>query len=64
MSRAAEIELQRVALLVAEVIEERTGGDFDEMHGNADSDLLAAVEEFEAVAGAWRREQGEERGEP
>jgi len=51
----AESELGRAAELIGEIVNGRKAGDFEGVHGNDDEDLLAAVEEFERAARAWRR---------
>lgn len=49
-----ESELGRTAGLVNEVVEARERGDREETHGNADDDLLGAVEELEYAIKVWR----------
>lgn len=48
-----EDELGCAAALVGEIVDARKGGDFDTLHGNADDDLLAAVEELQRAIGDW-----------
>lgn len=48
-----EDELGRTAALVGEIVDARKGGDFDTLHGNADDDLLAAVEELQQAIADW-----------
>jgi hypothetical protein len=51
---AVERELGRTASLVGEIVEGREGGNFEGTAGNADDDLLGAVEELEGAIRAWR----------
>lgn len=48
-----EDELGRTAALVGEIVDARMRGDFDTLHGNADDDLLAAVEELQRAIADW-----------
>jgi hypothetical protein len=52
-----EGELGRTAALVADVVEQRTGGNRNSLRGNSDEDLLGAVEELETAVADWRADQ-------
>lgn len=49
----AEAELGRAAALVADVVEQRAGGNRNSLRGNSDDDLLGAVEELQAALADW-----------
>jgi hypothetical protein len=49
-----EAELGGAAEMVANIVDARNEGDFDTNHGNADDDLLAAVEALEDAIKWWR----------
>jgi hypothetical protein len=55
MPGGTEQELHEAALLVAEITSARVKGDRETNRGNADEDLLAAVEALEHAVIDWKR---------
>jgi hypothetical protein len=56
----AEAELGRAGALVADVVEQRAGGNRNSLRGNSDEDLLGAVEELEQAIADWRARTAEQ----